>query len=718
VKHLKIAYTDTSEIYFAVFGRRKTVHVSNTDFTDTAAVVLTRRDISFVERIEATQFGIPVFVIDGESSGLDSQQVHYIPLDASFDKIAVSKEIERAASAYEKSVLPPFFGEMAQYLDDRSLSMATPGHQAGAFFCRTPAGRYFYDFFGQNVFRADMSSSDVRMGDLLIHEGVPFEAQQHAAHVFNADKTYFVLNGTSTSNEIVTTALLRPHDLVLFDRNNHKSVYYGALIMAGATPVYLETGRNPYGFIGGIDDHCLNEEYIRSRIADVAPERAQEPRPFRLAVIQLGTYDGTIYNARQIVQRIGKLCDYILFDSAWVGYEQFIPMMKDCSPLLLELGADDPGIMVTQSVHKQLCGFSQGSQIHKKDSHLQGQARYCPHKRFNNAFMIHASTSPFYPLFASLDVNAKIHEGAAGKRIWQDTVQLGIEVRKQIFKDCTMLHPFVPPVVHGKPWQDGTTVDMATDIAYFQFRRGEAWHSFEQYGDNQYFVDPCKILLYTDGIRQGSWEYEDFGIPAGIVSEFCRENGFMPEKSDLYSILYLLTPADSVSKMNTMITLLKRFERYVREDMPLKAVLPRIVQKQRPRYDGYTIRQLCQEMHDFSKRWQVNRLQHNLFRRKYLPTYAMSPQQANWKLVGNETELLPLRDISGRIAAEGALPYPPGILCVAPGERWSDTAQQYFLYWEEEINLFPGFEPEIHGVYIEQDTDSIQKRMYVQVVKE
>ena len=111
-------------------------------------------------------------------------------------------------------------------------------------------------------------------------------------------------------------------------------------------------------------------------------------------------------------------------------------------------------------------------------------------------------------------------------------------------------------------------------------------------------------------------------------------------------------------------------------------------------------------------------MQHDLFRCQYLPIYAMSPQQANWKLVGNETELLPLRDISGRIAAEGALPYPPGILCVAPGERWSDTAQQYFRYWEKEINLFPGFEPEIHGVYIEQDADSAQKRMYVQVVKE
>ncbi|MDF4667706.1 ornithine decarboxylase, partial [Vibrio parahaemolyticus] len=197
-----------------------------------------------------------------------------------------------------------------------------------------------------------------------------YDAQTFAAQVFNADKTYFVLNGTSSSNKVALNALLAPNDLVLFDRNNHKSNHHGALIQAGATPIYLETARNPFGFIGGIDAHCFEESYLRQQIAEITPERQFDKRPFRLAVIQLGTYDGTIYNARQVVDKIGHLCDYILFDSAWVGYEQFIPMMKQCSPLLLTLNKDDPGILVTQSVHKQLAGFSQTSQIHKKDAHL------------------------------------------------------------------------------------------------------------------------------------------------------------------------------------------------------------------------------------------------------------------------------------------------------------------------------------------------------------
>ncbi|BFO11851.1 hypothetical protein GGER_43610 [Serratia rubidaea] len=259
-----------------------------------------------------------------------------------------------------------------------------------------------------------MCNADVKLGDLLIHEGSAKDAQKHAARVFNADKTYFVLNGTSAANKVVTNALLTRGDLVLFDRNNHKSNHHGALIQAGATPVYLETARNPFGFIGGIDARCFNEEYLRQQIREVAPDKAEAARPFRLAIIQLGTYDGTIYNARQVIDTIGHLCDYILFDSAWVGYEGFIPMLKECSPLLLELDEHDPGIFVTQSVHKQQAGFSQTSQIHKKDDHIKGQKRHCNHKHLNNAFMLHASTSPFYPLFAALDVNAKMHAGEAG----------------------------------------------------------------------------------------------------------------------------------------------------------------------------------------------------------------------------------------------------------------------------------------------------------------
>ncbi|MDN6088054.1 MAG: ornithine decarboxylase, partial [Enterobacterales bacterium] len=551
----------------------------------------------------------------------------------------------------------------------------------------------------------------------LIHEGAPCTAQMHAAKVFNADKTYFVLNGTSSSNKVVLNALLAPGDLVLFDRNNHKSNHHGALIQAGATPVYLETARNPFGFIGGIDSHCFEEKYLRDLVREVAPERSAEKRPFRLAVIQLGTYDGTIYNARQVVDKIGHLCDYILFDSAWVGYEQFIPMMNDCSPLLLELNENDPGILVTQSVHKQQAGFSQTSQIHKKDKHIKGQDRYVNHKRMNNAFMMHASTSPFYPLFAALDVNAKMHEGESGKRMWMDCVKVGIETRKLLLKLCKHIRPFVPATIDGRKWEDFDTEEMANDLRFFDFIPGERWHSFEGYAEHQYFVDPCKLMLTTPGINVQTGEYDKFGVPATILANFLRENGIVPEKCDLNSILFLMTPAEDMAKMQHLVAQIARFERLLEEDAPLSEVLPSIYKNYEERYQGYTIRQLCQEMHDLYVSHNVKQLQKEMFRKAHFPKVVMNPQQANIEFVRGNVELVALNQVEGRIAAEGALPYPPGVLCVVPGEIWGGSVQRYFLALEEGINLLPGFAPELQGVYIQQDEDG-RKRAYGYVIKQ
>ncbi|EOV0677024.1 ornithine decarboxylase [Cronobacter dublinensis] len=712
MKSLKIAASHA--VASLLSTSRDVVTLDSTDFTDVAAVVLSVPDTrsGILALLARTGFNLPVFVYlqEGETCAL--------PVSGTLTGSAQGfLALETAALAYEENLLPPFFDTLTQYVEMQNSTFACPGHQHGEFFRKHPAGRQFYDFFGENVFRADMCNADVKLGDLLIHEGSAKHAQKFAAKVFHADKTYFVLNGTSAANKVVTNALLTQGDLVLFDRNNHKSNHHGALIQAAATPVYLEAARNPFGFIGGIDERCFEEDYLRALIAEVAPSRAQETRPFRLAVIQLGTYDGTVYNARQVVDKIGHLCDYILFDSAWVGYEQFIPMMADCSPLLLELNENDPGIFVTQSVHKQQAGFSQTSQIHKKDNHIRGQARFCPHKRLNNAFMLHASTSPFYPLFAALDVNAKIHEGESGKRLWADCVELGIEARKAIIANCRMIKPFIPDTVAGRPWQDHPTETIARERRFFSFEPGAAWHGFAGYAREQYFVDPCKLLLTTPGIDAETGEYSDFGVPAAILAHYLRENGIVPEKADLNSILFLLTPAESAQKMAHLVAMLARFEQHIEDDTPLADVLPTICQKYPVRYKGYTLRALCQEMHNLYVSFDAKALQREMFRKAGLPQVVMNPQQANIEYIRGNAELVRLSEAEGRVAAEGALPYPPGVLCVVPGEVWGGAALRYFLALEEGVNLLPGFSPELQGVYSQTDPDGI-KRLYGYMLRE
>ncbi|TDP19510.1 ornithine decarboxylase [Enterobacter sp. AG326] len=711
MKTMKIAVS--RELLSTVSTHREKVTLDSTDFTDVAAVVITTAESrsGILALLKRTGFQLPVFVFSQEPADVPDGATAVIS-----GKAQEFLELESAASRYEENLLPPFFDTLSQYVQMGNSTFACPGHQHGAFFKKHPAGRQFYDFFGENVFRADMCNADVKLGDLLIHEGSAKHAQKFAAKVFNADKTYFVLNGTSAANKVVTNALLTRGDLVLFDRNNHKSNHHGALIQAGATPVYLEAARNPFGFIGGIDDHCFDDGYLRELIRETAPEKADEARPFRLAIIQLGTYDGTIYNARQVIDKIGHLCDYILFDSAWVGYEQFIPMMAETSPLLLELNENDPGIFVTQSVHKQQAGFSQTSQIHKKDNHIRGQARFCPHKRLNNAFMLHASTSPFYPLFAALDVNAKIHEGESGRRLWAECVELGIEARKAIIANCHMIKPFIPPVVAGRPWQDHPTHAIASELRFFSFEPGAKWHGFEGYAREQYFVDPCKLLLTTPGIDAETGEYTDFGIPATILAHYLRENGIVPEKCDLNSILFLLTPAESSEKLAQLVAMLGQFEQHIEDDTPLADVLPTIFQKYPVRYRDYTLRQLCQEMHDLYVSFDVKDLQKAMFRKESLPEVVLNPQDANRAYIRGDVELVRIRDAAGRIAAEGALPYPPGVLCVVPGEVWGGAVQRYFLALEEGVNLLPGFSPELQGVYSEKDADGI-KRLYGYVLR-
>ena len=718
-EHLKIAYSRKALETFGAVEKRDIADVFQTDFTDVAAVVVTDEDGDALRNPRIHAFEIPVFLILSAAGKKHDEligQAYSIIDPTDGDHHLYARQIEGAADRYESGLLPPFFKQLMEYVERGNTQFDCPGHQGGAYFRKHPAGRIFYNFYGENTFRADLCNADVAMGDLLIHEGPALEAQRHAARVFHADKTYFVLTGTSGANKVVLDALLAPGDIVLYERNNHKSIDHGALVLAGATPVYLETARNAFGSIGGILEHCFDEEYIRKLVAEKDPVKAKAKRPIRMAVIQLGTYDGCIYNARQVVDKIGHLCDYIFFDSAWVGYEQFIPMMKDCSPLLLELGPEDPGIFVTQSVHKQQAGFSMTSQVHKKDSHIKGQDRYVPHKRVNNAFMMHASTSPLYQLFAALDVNAKMHEGEAGKKLWVEAVKTVIETRKQILRNCHYIRPLVPPVVNGKKWEDGDTEKMANDMDYWAFEPGAKWHGFEGYGKGQYFIDPMKLQFVTCGIDIENGGYEEFGIPGNILANYLRENGIIPEKCDLNDILFLMTPAESKTKMDDLVAKLIRFEKLIDEDAPMAEVLPSIYKAYEDKYKGYTIRQLCQEMHDFYKDRKVFILQKNLFLHDYLPEYVINPQEAQYEFMRGHGELVDLEQADGRLALEGALPYPPGVLCIHPGERWSKTAVEYFLDLVEGINQLPGFAPEIQGVYVQEAEDG-KKHAYSYVMK-
>jgi len=714
-----LSISEAAKKIFPIHTKRELIDIKETDFPAVSAVILTKSDIEWIKKINEMHFDLPIIVVieegNEEAKSNFSKFNSTVVIDSSKKNIELySRKIESLAQKYENKIDSPFFRALKEYTFTANSEFDCPGHQGGEFFMKHPAGKSFVDFFGENLFRADLCNADVKLGDLLIHEGPAYDAQKYAAKVFNADKTYFVLNGTSTSNRIVSNAIVAPGDLVLYDRNNHKSCANGALVQGGGIPLYLQTSRNAYGTIGGIFEECFKEEYIRNLIREKCPEKAELKRPIRLAIIVLESYDGVISNAKQIIEKIGKLCDYILFTCAFVGYEQFIPMMKDCSPLLVELGPEDPGIIVTQSVNKQLAGFSQTSQIHKKDNHINGQDRYVTHKRFNNAYMMNSSTSPFYPLFAALDVNAKIHDGKAGKILWMSCVRLGIEARKMILKNCKYFKPLIPPIVNGKKWEEGSTDEMANNMDYFLLNPGEKWHGFAGYGEKQYFLDPCKLNILTTGINIETGEYEEFGIPAIVLVHFLRENMIVPEKCETYDVLFLLTPAESFAKIENLVTQLCEFENYLDQDESVEKILPELVQKYE-KYKNYKLRQLCQEIHNFYKSKNISFLQRNMSLEENFPEYVMNPQDANFEYIRGKGELIPLSECKGRISLESVLSHPPGITSILPGEKWNENTQKYFLCIEDIINQYPGFEIELQGIYEQKEDGKI--KFYVIVLK-
>ena len=644
-----------------------------------------------------------------------------------------AKQVIASLIEYGTSLLPPFFGGLLAYDYEANIAFDCPGHQGGQFYRKSPAGQLFFRHFGEEIFRNDLCNADVDLGDLLIHEGAAVEAQKNAARIFGADKTYFVLNGTSTSNKVVLNAVLKRGDLVLFDRNNHKSNHHGALVQAGAIPIYLPTSRNPFGMIGAMDWDAFDESYLREQIRTHPlvedATRADAERPFRLAVIQLATYDGTIYNARRVLEKIGHLCDYVLWDEAWIGYNAFHPLFKDHSPMRLEnLGPGMPGLFSTQSVHKQGAGFSQASQIHKRDGHIRGQKRYIEHKRFNEAFLLHASTSPFYPLFACLDVNAKLHEGRSGEMLWDKCIELGIETRKKLREigrhyervgrseqEKWFFDPFVPDVVTIRgsafaedvteaPWEDLPTEILKREQQCWNFHPESRWHGYPGYAEGYAMVDPNKLTLLTPGIDRQTGEYLDFGVPATVIANYLRQQRVVNEKCDLNSILFLMTPSEDESKLNTLIAKLVKFKDLWDRDATLAEVLPGIAAAYPERYANYTLRQVCNEMHEFYRKADIKELQRLCFRAESFPEQAMLPHDAYEALVANDVDYVPLDEIRGRISATLALIYPPGIGVVVPGERWDERAGpmlDYFLAFEESFNRFPGFSYEVQGVFKE-----------------
>lgn len=577
--------------------------------------------------------------------------------------------------------LPPFTKALLDFAKEARDDFCTPGHHSGALFEEIPEGRAFVSALGQGAFAADISDSSSVIGDPSSHEGVSGEAEALAASVYGSDRCFFVLGGTSTSNRIAISALVSEGDLILFDRNNHKSASQAALAAAGGLPVYLASERNESGIIGGLTEETLDPARLREKAAKLSPDAGKKQRPYRLACLQLSTYDGLFLNAREILRRIGPLCDYILFDGAWAGYENFLPLLCDSAVLTFPLAKDAPGILVTQSVHKQLAGFSMTSQLHKKDSHLRGMTRYLEDDVLQAAYLMHISTSPYYPLLAGLEMNAYLHQ-KKGKALWQKAAITATELKKSILKRCRFLRPFTAPMVRAASWEAHPAEEILSDPAFFALSPKDTWHGFSHIAENLYLTDPCKVLLTTGP------------LPAPLLSHWLESRHVTVEKSDFHTLLFLVEPSDRQQKCERLLSLFEECETAYEANAPMSSFAPDVTCLPGEGLKDYSLRYM-----DFLEKERASRLSQTLFAEDHFPKAALTGRSAHQAFLKGARERVPLCEAKGRISLEMILPYPPGITVLEPGEVWTDEVLSYFLFLQKYSSTFPDFSPEILGVH-------------------
>lgn len=581
----------------------------------------------------------------------------------------------------DHSHLPPFTKALLDFAKEARDDFCTPGHHSGALFEEIPEGRTFVSSLGEGAFTADISDSSSVIGDPSAHEGVSGEAEALAASVYGSDRCFFVLGGTSASNRIAISALVSEGDLILFDRNNHKSASQAALAAVGGLPVYLASERNESGIIGGLTEETLDPARLREKAAKLSPDAGKKQRPYRLACLQLSTYDGLFLNAREILRRIGPLCDYILFDGAWAGYENFLPLLQGSAVLTFPLTKDDPGILVTQSVHKQLAGFSMTSQLHKKDSHLRGMARYLEDDVLQAAYLMHISTSPYYPLLAGLEMNAYLHQ-KKGRELWQKAAITATELKKSILKHCRLLRPFTAPMVRAASWEAHPTEEILSGPAFFAISPKDSWHGFSHIAENLYLTDPCKVLLTTGP------------LPAPLLSHWLERRHVTVEKSDFHTLLFLIEPSDRQEKCERLLSLFEECETAYEANAPMSSFAPDVTCLPGEGLKDYSLR--CM---DFLEKEQASRLSQTLFAEDHFPKAALTGRSAHQAFLKGARERVPLPKAKGRVSLEMILPYPPGITVLEPGEVWTDEVVSYFLFLQKYKSAFPDFSPEILGVH-------------------
>ncbi len=604
----------------------------------------------------------------------------------------VARHIIREARAYLDSLAPPFFRALTHYAADGSYSWHCPGHSGGVAFLKSPVGQMFHQFFGENMLRADVCNSVEELGQLLDHSGPVAASERNAARIFGSDHLYFVTNGTSTSNKMVWHSCVAPGDIVVVDRNCHKSILH-AITMTGAIPVFLMPQRNHYGIIGPIPLHEFTQRAIERKIAANPLISGSGKKP-RILTITQSTYDGIVYNVEMIKQQLDGHVETLHFDEAWLPHAAFHSFYRD----MHAIGRDRPRakdslIFATHSTHKLVARLRQASQILVQESETRKLNKHA----FNEAYLMHTSTSPQYAIIASCDVAAAMMEPPGGTALVEESIIEALDFRRAMRK---------VDEEWGADWwfkvwgPDELNDEGMPDRDQWVLRSGERWHGFGDLATGFNMLDPIKATVINPGLDVDG-NFADVGIPANIVTKYLAEHGVIIEKTGLYSFFIMFTIGITKGRWNSLVTELQQFKDDYDKNQALWRILPEFVQAH-PRYEHMGLRDLCDQIHGMYRQNDIARLTTDMYLSNMVP--AMKPSEAYACLAHGEIDRVPIDELEGRITSALVTPYPPGIPLLIPGERFNKKIVDYLRFARDFNERFPGFETDIHGL-VEEEMD-------------
>jgi arginine/lysine/ornithine decarboxylase len=620
----------------------------------------------------------------------------------------VARHIIREANSYLDGVAPPFFKALMDYAQDGSYSWHCPGHSGGVAFLKSPVGQMFHQFFGENMLRADVCNSVEELGQLLDHTGPVADSERNAARIFNADHCFFVTNGTSTSNKMVWHHTVAPGDVVVVDRNCHKSILH-SIIMCGAIPVFMTPTRNHYGIIGPIPQSEFTREAIERKIANNPLLAGVDPKTVKPRIMTLtqSTYDGVVYNTETIKGLLDGWIDTLHFDEAWLPHAAFHDFYSVYHAMgKARVRPKEAMVYATQSTHKLLAGLSQASQVLVQDS----QTRKLDKHLFNEAYLMHTSTSPQYAIIASCDVSAAMMEMPGGTALVEESLKEALDFRRAMRKiDAEFEEDW-----WFKVWGPEKLADEGIgESSDWVLEANESWHGFGNLAPGFNMLDPIKSTIITPGLSVDGG-FDETGIPASILTKYLAEHGIVVEKTGLYSFFIMFTIGITKGRWNTLLTALQQFKDDYDKNAPLWKILPEFCAAHR-RYERMGLRDLCQGIHEVYTQGDIARLTTDMYLSDLQP--GMKPSEAYARIAHRDTERVAIDALEGRITTSLLTPYPPGIPLLIPGERFNRKILAYLQFVREFNERFPGFDTDVHGLVIEEDNFG-RKHYFVDCVRD